>query len=170
MWATGPGTIRSAMKLICALILPTRLKILLSPHTRSPIAFVRVALSVMISQREVIYVTYEIVRKMGKAYVAATAPLTCESDALDLMSGCYEGDTNLVMLMPGSLTQDFFRLRSGLAGAVLQKFANYSVVAAAVITQEIKGKFNEVLNESQKSSSFRAFSSVAAAEEWLLQQ
>jgi hypothetical protein len=112
--------------------------------------------------------TYEIITKNGKKYVAATAPFVTEKDALDILSGCYEADTNLVMLMPESLTTEFFRLRTGLAGAVLQKFSNYSVVAAAVINQEIRGKFNEVLNESQKSRSFRAFPGVQEAEDWLL--
>lgn len=55
-----------------------------------------------------------------------------EQDALDAMGACYGLDVDLLVLPVDRLAQDFFRLRTGLAGAVLQKFQNYGMRVAVL--------------------------------------
>ncbi|CAK4869389.1 unnamed protein product [Aphanomyces euteiches] len=76
------------------------------------------------------------------------------------------------MLHEEALTEEFFKLKTGLAGKVLQKLVNYHIKTAAVITKEqtIKGRAKEMLAESNKGHDFRAFASVAEAENWLLNE
>lgn len=56
-----------------------------------------------------------------------------EQDVLDLMADIgYLYDSRKIILYRGNLNPDFFNLRSGLAGAVMQKFSNYRVQAAII--------------------------------------
>ncbi len=115
---------------------------------------------------------YTVIDKTNKRYIEYTSsetPVSTEQDALDLIAACFETDTGLVMLHAGALADDFFRLRTGLAGSVLQKFINYNIKAALVIpdNQKVKGKFKELLAESNKGNSFRVFHSREEAEAWL---
>jgi PadR family transcriptional regulator, regulatory protein AphA len=116
---------------------------------------------------------YRVVEKNDKRYVeyaSAETPLRSEQDALELVAACFENDTNLLMLHEEMLTDDFFNLRTGIAGQVLQKFSNYHVKVAVILRSEqrIKGKFKELLAESNKGNAFKAFNSLSDAEEWLL--
>ena len=72
---------------------------------------------------------------------AGTAVLVCaaggpvvrtEGDALDLIVEAGQRGARFVALPAGRLADDFFRLRTGLAGAVMQKFANYRMGLAVV--------------------------------------
>lgn len=64
-------------------------------------------------------------------------------DALDLMAtityahGCYKA-----VLDQANITEAFFRLQTGLAGEILQKFTNYRFVIAIV------GSFDQVESKS----------------------
>jgi DNA-binding PadR family transcriptional regulator len=115
---------------------------------------------------------YKVIEKNGKKYiecVSAEAPLHSEQDALDLVAACIENATNLILLHEEALSDDFFRLATGLAGQVLQKFINYNVKAAVIIKdeQKIKGKFKELIAESNKRNDFRVFHNIIEAENWL---
>lgn len=116
---------------------------------------------------------YKLIEKNSKKYiecVSAEMPLNKEQDALDLIAACIENDTNLIMLHDEALSNDFFKLGTGLAGQVLQKFINYNVKTAVIIKdeQKIRGKFRELLAESNKGNDFRVFSNTVEAENWLL--
>ncbi len=102
--------------------------------------------------------------------ISAETPLCTEQDALDLIAICGESDTNRLIIHTEALSDDFFKLKTGIAGQMLQKFINYQVKTAAIIGNEqiIKGKFKELLAESNKGNDFRVFNSVADAENWLL--
>lgn len=50
-----------------------------------------------------------------------------ESDALDLVALAHEHEADWIALPADALHDDFYRLDSGLAGAVLQKLVNYGV-------------------------------------------
>ncbi len=95
--------------------------------------------------------------------------LSTEQDALDLIAVCGENDTNLLILHAAVLSDDFFKLRTGIAGQMLQKFINYHVTVAAVIPEEIaiKGSLKKMLSESNKGRHFRTFSSSNDAQDWL---
>ena len=73
---------------------------------------------------------------LGGRSVMACAPdgplVACEADALDLIGALWGREVDWLTLPTVRLGDDFFRLRSGLAGAVIQKFVTYGVRLAIV--------------------------------------
>lgn len=59
-------------------------------------------------------------------------PLRDTADFLDLLGSAAWGGARWVVLPAGRLTADFFRLRTGVAGDILQKFVNYRLGLAIV--------------------------------------
>lgn len=122
---------------------------------------------------EVNTMNYAVIEKNGRKYIeyaSAETPIRNEQNALDLIAACFENNINLLMLHVEALADDFFKLRTGLAGNILQKFINYHIKVSVVVTdnKKVKGKFKEFLNESNKGNSFRVFDSKNEAENWLL--
>jgi len=66
-------------------------------------------------------------------------------DALDLMARSDILTPKKIILHKENINQDFFDLRTGLAGEILQKFTNYHVQLAIV------GDFSSVKSESLKA-------------------
>ncbi|MFI5750469.1 DUF4180 domain-containing protein [Streptomyces sp. NPDC051644] len=60
------------------------------------------------------------------------APLRDEQDALDLIGEGFRHDATWVAVPAGRLTDDFFRLRTRVAGDIVQKFVNYRLKLAIV--------------------------------------
>ena len=113
-----------------------------------------------------------LVEKDGITYVECLAGgglIQAERDALDLAAACWEHQTARLLIHAASLSEDFYQLKTGLAGAVLQKFANYHIRAAAVIPAELagQGRFGEMVLEANRGNQFRVFQDHAAAERWL---
>ena len=113
------------------------------------------------------------VEKQGKIYIdcrAGGGQLRGEQEALELVGACGENETDRVLLQEGSLSEDFFNLRTGAAGAALLKFSTYRLRVAAVISPEFvkRGKFEDMVIETNRGSQFRVFPTVEAAEQWLL--
>lgn len=54
-------------------------------------------------------------------------PVAGEQDALDLLGDAFGAGADTVVVPVERLSPEFFRLRTGVAGAVVQKFANYRV-------------------------------------------
>lgn len=52
-------------------------------------------------------------------------PITSTQDVLDLIGAAWGQAAEVVAVPVARLGDDFFRLRSGLAGEVMQKFVNY---------------------------------------------
>jgi hypothetical protein len=71
-----------------------------------------------------------------------------------------------------ALSEDFFKLKTGIAGNMLQKFINYRIKTAAIIPDAMvhKGKFKEMVSEANKGNHFRVFDNIEAAEIWLLSE
>ncbi|WP_291837100.1 DUF4180 domain-containing protein [Brevundimonas sp.] len=63
---------------------------------------------------------------------AAGPRVTREADALDLIGGLWGLEVDWLVLPTARLGEDFLRLRTGLAGAVIQKFVTYQVRLAIV--------------------------------------
>lgn len=125
--------------------------------------------------RGAILVQHRVVENGRGKYVEVAcggAPLCSERDALDLVAACGGADTGLLLIHDEALSDDFFRLRTGLAGAVLQKFSNYGIKAVLVLTDEkrAQGKFRDLLIELNRGGGIRAFGNAADAENWLLAQ
>ncbi|AGA67911.1 hypothetical protein Desdi_0365 [Desulfitobacterium dichloroeliminans LMG P-21439] len=117
---------------------------------------------------------YQIISSNDKKYleiISSTTPMRSESDALELVSLCGENDTDLVMIHYAALSEDFFELKTKVAGDILQKLMNYRIKAVAVIPDEIiqKGRFRELALEMNKGPHFRMVASREEAEAWLLQ-
>ena len=53
-------------------------------------------------------------------------------DALDIMANCNYQDAGSIILYKHNLIPDFFDLKSGIAGEILQKFSNYRVRLAII--------------------------------------
>ncbi|MFF3463743.1 DUF4180 domain-containing protein [Streptomyces sp. NPDC001984] len=58
--------------------------------------------------------------------------LDSESTALELIGDAIGRDAQLVAVPVERIADEFFRLRSGVAGAVVQKFANYRLRLAVL--------------------------------------
>ncbi|MCZ8517188.1 DUF4180 domain-containing protein [Paenibacillus filicis] len=66
-------------------------------------------------------------------------------EALDLMASIkYNNDCYKIMINKSNVTEDFFELRTRLAGEILQKYVNYNVKLAIV------GDFDEYNSKSLK--------------------
>jgi PadR family transcriptional regulator AphA len=116
---------------------------------------------------------YQIREIESKKYIellSAAEPLRSENDALDLIALCWEHETNALMIHHAALSEDFFKLKTKLAGNMIQKFTNYSIKAAAIIPQMTiqKGRFKEMALETNKGNHFRLYESKEEAEKWFL--
>ena len=113
---------------------------------------------------------YEIVEKSNKQYIYINSQLSSEEDVLDIIGICMGNNACFLMFNKEALTEDFFNLKTGLAGMALQKFMNYHIKVAAIIEDEnkIQGRFRELLVEVNRGNDFRVFKNIEDAETWLL--
>ncbi|MDM5277511.1 DUF4180 domain-containing protein [Paenibacillus silvae] len=104
--------------------------------------------------------------------IFAESPFSTEEDAVNLVALCKENESNLLLLHSQAISEDFFKLRTGVAGQMIQKWINYHVKTAAVIPKEMvnQGRFKEMALESKKSNHFRMFETRDDAENWLLHE
>lgn len=122
---------------------------------------------------EMTKMSYKVIEANDSKYIlcdSAETPLCSEQEALDLIGACFEHNIRLIMIDSDALTDDFYKLRTGLAGQVLQKFINYQIKVAVVLTNEkkIKGKFKDFIDESNKGNTFRVFDNSETAANWLI--
>jgi PadR family transcriptional regulator, regulatory protein AphA len=107
----------------------------------------------------------------GRMYMegdAAEQFLQTERDAVELIGLCGEQDTHRLLLHATNLPDQFFDLKSGLAGAILQKFVNYHMKVALIIPPDLlQGKFRDYVLEANRGRHFRSFNARAEAERWL---
>jgi hypothetical protein len=75
-------------------------------------------------------------------------PLLRYREALELITAAWERGASFLVIPMERLGDDFFRLRTGVAGEILQKFVTYHMRVAIV------GDISRYVNESQ---SFRDF-------------
>jgi hypothetical protein len=119
-------------------------------------------------------VNYRLVEHPQNNYVeclAGEGQISSENDALDLVAACGEYQASRLLINAENFPEEFFNLRTGLAGAVLQKFATYMVKVAAVLPPEQanQGRFGEMVLEANRSNRmFHVFSEHEKAEGWLV--
>ena len=109
----------------------------------------------------------------GKHYIDLTEGLfrlASESDLNDILGLCYEFDADHVLISHNNLAPEFYDLRSGLAGAAMQKFANYRTRVALVMDPDsAQGeRMQELIYEMNKGSHFRFFTVTDEARQWLV--
>jgi hypothetical protein len=86
--------------------------------------------------------------------VADTIVLRTEQDVLDLMATAqYQHRADALALHARNLADDFLDLRSGLAGAVLQKISNYRFRLAVLgdFTEVTSRALRDFIGESNRS-------------------
>jgi hypothetical protein len=115
---------------------------------------------------------YQIKHKNGIPYMLALEGnllIGDEQDAIDLIALCSEAGADRLILFADNLSQEFFDLKTRLAGAVFQKFSNYRVKCAIVISPSLdKGRFHEMLIEVNRQHAFHFFSKLEEAEDWIV--
>ncbi len=90
-------------------------------------------------------------------------------DANRVIEACFSHAARLALLYASNLTERFFDLSSGEAGAILQKLRNYGVRLAVVCPPSVQfsSRFGEMLAEEHLRRDFRVFETRSAAREWL---
>ncbi|MCY9528157.1 MULTISPECIES: DUF4180 domain-containing protein [Paenibacillus] len=124
--------------------------------------------------KERMTMNYKLVENETKAYfelIASDTQLSTEQDAVDLIALCKEHDVELLLVHGEALAGEFFSLRTGVAGRMIQKFTNYHVKTAVIIPDPSlnRGRFKEMVGESNRSNHFGVFETREDAESWLIQ-
>jgi hypothetical protein len=77
--------------------------------------------------------------------VSGSVIIRSTQDALDLMVSPKIGGARKIIIYKENFAPDFFDLKTGLAGEILQKFVNYQIKLAIV------GDFKNIASESLKA-------------------
>ncbi len=96
--------------------------------------------------------------------------LRTPDDVVEILEACFGNHTTSVLLYAENLTEHFFDLSSGEAGAILQKLRNYHVKLAVVVPAagvRQSSMFPAMVLEESRSGYFRIFGSRDLAEAWL---
>jgi hypothetical protein len=104
----------------------------------------------------------------GKIIIASDAGIAIQSfaDISDAISATF-GARGL-MLTEADLTPEFFNLRTGLAGELLQKFTNYQLRVAIVLpdAQAYGERFSELAYEHSTHNLIRFVRTIEEAQAW----
>ncbi len=116
---------------------------------------------------------YQLFQRFSQSYLECLpgySKLASGDEALELIVACGQNNTNKLMLQAENFTPDFFRLRTGVAGEILQKFSIYHIQVAAVLTPELvnQGRFREMVLEANRGNQFHVFYNRESAERWLI--
>jgi hypothetical protein len=91
-------------------------------------------------------------------------------DVNRIVESCFNERVRGALLYAENLTDRFFDLSSGEAGAILQKLRNYGVRLAVVCppgSTRFSSRFGEMLAEEHRESYFGVFDTRDEAREWL---
>jgi hypothetical protein len=97
--------------------------------------------------------------------------LQTPEDVVEIIGACLENGTRSVLLYAENLTDHFFDLSSGEAGAILQKLRNYHIRVAIVAGEDSPRQsrmFREMAAEESRGNYFRIFEDRDSAEAWLV--
>jgi hypothetical protein len=91
--------------------------------------------------------------------------ITTAEDGLDLLGNLYYQDFDRIIIREKNITPDFFDLKTGLAGEILQKFSNYRVRLAIVCDfSNYQGKsIKDFIFESNRVGQINFVESVSTA-------
>lgn len=95
--------------------------------------------------------------------------LESDLDANNLIALCMENHADRIMVHKNVFSENFFRLRTGVAGVFLQKFTNYSIKAAILYdARGLRGStVLEMMSEINQGDQIRFFEDEEEAREWL---
>lgn len=86
-------------------------------------------------------------------------------DGLDLLGNLYYQDFDKIIIYDKNITPDFFDLKNGIAGEILQKFSNYRVRLAIVgdFSKYTSKSINDFIYESNKGRQINFVTSQSEA-------
>ena len=86
-------------------------------------------------------------------------------DVLDLLGNLYYQDFDKIIIYDKNITPDFFDLKNGIAGEILQKFSNYRVRLAIVgdFSKYTSKSVNDFIYESNKGRQINFIASQSEA-------
>jgi hypothetical protein len=92
-------------------------------------------------------------------------------DGLDLLGNLYFQGFDSIILYEKTIIPDFFDLKSGIAGEILQKFSNYRIRLAIVgdFSKYQSKSLNDIIYECNKGKQINFVSSLTEAIERLSQ-
>ena len=82
--------------------------------------------------------------------ISETVLITNAEDGVDLLGNLYYQDFDKIIIHERNITPNFFDLKNGIAGEILQKFSTYRVSLAIV------GDFNKYESKSVKEFIFES--------------
>jgi len=90
-------------------------------------------------------------------------------EALQILADLYYQECDSIILHEGNISAEFFDLKTGLAGEILQKFSNYRMRLAIVgdFSKYPGQSIKDFIFESNKGRHINFLSSVAEAKEKL---
>lgn len=90
-------------------------------------------------------------------------------DAIDLLGNCSYQGQNKIIIYKKNIVPDFFDLKTGIAGEILQKFSNYRVQLAIVgdFSQYTSKSLRDFIRESNKQKHINFVNSMQEAIERL---
>ncbi len=88
---------------------------------------------------------------------------------LDAVAACFERRTQALLLDRPALPPEFFDLRTGLTGELVQKLAQYGIRLACVVPDlsAQPERFQEFAREAGRGERIRFFASKSDAVAWL---
>ena len=86
-------------------------------------------------------------------------------DAVDLLGNISFSGCSRIIIMERNLSPDFFRLQTGLAGEILQKFSNYRIKLAIVgdFSKYKSKSIQDFIRESNKGNRIFFVENIEAA-------
>ena len=99
--------------------------------------------------------------------VSETTVIATTEDGLDLLGNLYFQGFDKVILHEKNITPDFFDLKTGIAGEILQKFSNYRVRLAIVgdFSAYSSQSIRDFIFESNRRGQINFVGSIAEAME-----
>jgi len=104
--------------------------------------------------------------KIGNVNIAElkdeTSVISEVQDMLDILGDCGFNGCNRIILKEENLNPDFFRLHTGLAGEILQKFSTYNFKLAIIgdFSKYRSNNLHDFIRESNKGRSIFFVSSL----------
>lgn len=97
--------------------------------------------------------------------------LTSERDALDLIGEAMQQGIELVLIPMERLDENFFHLKTGLAGQIMQKFVTYRrhLVILGDISRYVaqSGAFRDFVDEANRGNDVWFITNLQELDEWL---
>lgn len=110
-------------------------------------------------------ITHEINNIKIAEFISDEIIIKSAQDGLDLLGNVYYAGFEKLVIHKQNITDDFFELKNGLAGEILQKFSNYRISLFIVgdFSEFTSKSLNDFIYESNQSKQVNFLNSVSEA-------